>query len=120
MSGGTKMRRTEATGPITLTVTGSIGHISPSTVIIDTHAGPCELVVANRSRAEATVVLPNGLGLSAHIVVVPAEDMVTIPINPSAPRNAHIPFWVFFHDNDRVEVHDWGVAASPPTMIIKP
>jgi hypothetical protein len=106
---------------IELIVRNCQGKIQPAVVQVD--AG--ELIVVNNSDADATVVLPSGLGRdqclwhcppgkSTRVAIVHKNDL------PPALLGAQIPYWVFFYDRSGNGIRDWGVAASPPAMQVGP
>mgnify|MGYP001823214842 CR=1 FL=1 len=114
-----------SSGPaqINLTVDGSEGRISPPVVDILTGS----LVVNNGSGVKATVVLPAGVSPRGAVFHCQPGATITIEIlKPSVARenelyNYEIPYWVFFHgEQEGRGVRCWGVAASPPSMVIGP
>ena len=80
----------------------------------------------NTSDVAATIVLPAGVSPKGAVFHCPAQDDITIDIlkptvaGDNGLRGYEIPYWVFFHGGEGRTVHCWGVAASPPSMVIGP
>jgi len=108
--------------PVTLSIVDQTGKIDPAVVIIETKTEPV-MVVNNPTDADVTVIFPHGVSGSGSIFSVKKNETVSIPIDGRAPHRVEIPYWVFFsftEGDDRTNVHDWGRAASPPTMVLYP
>jgi hypothetical protein len=95
-------------------------------VTIDTENDP-NLVVNNPTNANITILLPHGVSGEGSIFGVEKNGSISIPVTGSAPHRVEIPYWVFFSRPEREDrgeyrpgIHDWGLAASPPTMILYP
>ena len=107
--------------PVILSIVDGIGKIDPAVVTIDTEHSP-SLVINNPTDADITVVFPHGVSGDGSIFGVEHQASISIPINGRAPHAVEIPYWVFFSRKKGTQppIHDWGKAASPPTMILYP
>jgi hypothetical protein len=108
--------------PVTLSIDDKTGRIRPAMVTIDTENDP-NLVVNNPTNANITILLPHGVSGEGSIFGVEKNGSISIPVTGSAPHRVEIPYWVFFshiEETDEPKIHDWGQAASPPTMILYP
>ena len=110
--------------PVHLTLVGTQGRITPGIVVVNSDER--HLVIINdEPEVEVTVVLPHGVSTQGTVFHLggDASNDIDITIAPEVARHRQIPYQVFFHRRLRdgtIDVHDWGVANSPPTMVLEP